>query len=85
MAKLSRGKTFAVFANVHSTEKVFRESMAVLIGDISIQGCYTLKVLPQITIFLTSRKSFVPQKFCCIAVCDRKIQQNPQKFEPLKN
>ena len=40
MAKRLREKTFAIFAVFHSIASVFRQIMALSIGNVSLQACY---------------------------------------------
>ena len=40
MAKLSKGKKFVVFMIFHSIVNLFRQIMALLIGNITLQACY---------------------------------------------
>ena len=44
--QMFEGKTLEVFMVFHSIANVFPRIMALLIGNISLQACYTLKVFP---------------------------------------
>ena len=61
-SKNFEGETFVV---VQSTGMLSCESMAMPIGNISIQACFSMKVFPQVNIFLSTHNSS-PQKLCLI-------------------